>query len=232
LISTHQFVVGKRDVTSIQALIFDMDGLLVDSETLAANAVVDFVSLHGHTLTDAVGAKLLGRRLPDAVAILKEEYQLPDEIETLLVSYDDLRLNALRGNLKPMPGAAEAVAFAREAGLKLALATSGSRHHVDLSLGETGLTGLFDAEVTGMEVEHGKPAPDLFLRAAELLGVDPANCVVLEDSPPGIAAASAAGMRSIAIPNAHSSAMTFPVAPTVTLPSLFDAIDWLRSQGI
>jgi HAD superfamily hydrolase (TIGR01509 family) len=218
-------------VTAIEALIFDMDGLLIDSETLAAGAVVDFVTGYGHVLTDEVGAKLLGRRLPDAVAILKDAYDLPGELEALLASYDELRLNALRGNLKPMPGAPEIVAFAREAGLKLALATSGSRHHVDLSLGETGLKGLFDAEVTGLEVRHGKPAPDLFLRAAELLKVDPAACVVLEDSPPGVAAAAAAGMRSIAVPNSHSTAMTFPVAPTITVPSLFAAIDWLRAEG-
>ena len=97
---------------------------------------------------------------------------------------------------------------------------------------EAGLHGMFEVEVTGDDVAHGKPAPDLFLKAAAVLGVDPARCVVFEDAPAGIAAAVNAGMYAIAVPNDYSAGMGFPVAPDLVLKSLHDAIPWLIEQGV
>lgn len=209
-----------------------MDGLLVDSESLAEAAMTSFLARYGHEPRAEVGAQLLGRRLPEALAIVREGYQLEVPVEELIAVYGAMRLAALRGSVKPMPGAAEIVAFGRSAGLKLALATSGQRTHADLSLGETGLAGLFDAEATGNEVERGKPAPDLFLLAAKRVGVAPSACVVFEDAPLGVAAAVAAGMRAVAVPNEKSRSMPFAVAPEITLPDLTAGIAWLRSQGV
>jgi HAD superfamily hydrolase (TIGR01509 family) len=205
----------------IRALIFDMDGLLVDSEPLAEAAMTAFLRRYGHEPRAEVGERLLGRRLPEALAIVREAYELQLPIEELIAIYGEMRMAALRGNVLPMPGAAEIIAFGRSAGLRLALATSGHRTHADLSLSETGLAGLFDAEATGDDVERGKPAPDLFLLAASRLGVEPAACVVFE-----------AEMRVVAVPNAKSRAMPFPVVPTVTLPDLTAGIEWLRAQGV
>ncbi|MFL5758884.1 MAG: HAD family hydrolase [Thermomicrobiales bacterium] len=216
----------------IEALIFDMDGLLVDSEPLAEQAMVDFLRRYGHERRAEVMAKLLGRRLPEAIAIVSEAYELPGPIKALVQEYDALRLDALRGQIQPMPGAREILAFAKLAELKLALATSGQRSHADVSLAETGLAGSFEAEVTGNDVERGKPAPDLFLLAAARIGVEPARCIVLEDAPPGIAAAAAAGMRSICVPNEKSKLIPFPVEPTVTVSDLLAAIPWLQSHGV
>jgi HAD superfamily hydrolase (TIGR01509 family) len=216
----------------IEALIFDMDGLLVDSEPLAEVAMIDFLNRYGHERRTEVMGKLLGRRLPEAVAIVAEAYELPGPVDSLVKEYDTLRLDALRGQVQPMPGAQEIIAFARSKGLKLALATSGQRSHADVSLAETGLTGNFLAEVTGNDVERGKPAPDLFLLAAKRIGVDPARCVVLEDAPPGIAAAEAAGMRSICVPNEKTKLVPFPVEPTVTVSDLVAAIAWLGAHDI
>lgn len=209
-----------------------MDGLLVDSEPLAEAAMTAFLRRYGHEPRAEVAEKLLGRRLPEALAIVREAYELQLPIEELIDIYGEMRMAALRGNVLPMPGAAEVIAFGRSAGLKLALATSGHRSHADLSLGETGLAGLFDAEATGDDVERGKPAPDLFLLAASRLGVEPAVCVVFEDAPLGVAAAVAAEMRVVAVPNAKSGTMPFPAAPTVTLPDLTAGIEWLRLQGV
>jgi HAD superfamily hydrolase (TIGR01509 family) len=216
----------------IKALIFDMDGLLVDSEPLAEVAMVDFLRRYGHERRAEVMGKLLGRRLPEAVAIVAEAYELPGPVDALILEYDTMRLDALRGRIQPMPGAHEIIAFAKQAGLKLALATSGQRSHADVSLAETGLAGSFAAEATGDDVERGKPAPDLFLLAAKRIGVEPARCVVLEDAPPGIAAADAAGMRSICVPNVKSKRLPFPVVPTVTVPDLAAAIPWLKAHGV
>jgi HAD superfamily hydrolase (TIGR01509 family) len=216
----------------IEALIFDLDGLLVDSEPLAEVAMVEFLERYGHAWRAEVMGKLLGRRLPEAIAIVADAYELPGPVENLVREYDEMRLEALRGRIQPMPGARQIIEFGKQAGLKMALATSGRRSHADVSLGETGLAGNFDAETTGDDVTRGKPAPDLFLLAAERIGVEPARCVVFEDAPPGVAAAAAAGMRSICIPNAKSQVLQFPVEPTVTFPDLTAAIPWLESHDV
>jgi HAD superfamily hydrolase (TIGR01509 family) len=209
-----------------------MDGLLVDSEPLAEAAMTAFLQRYGHEPRAEVAVQLLGRRLPEALAIVREAYELELPIEELIAIYGEMRMAALRGNVRPMPGAAEIIAFGRASGLRLALATSGHRTHADLSLGETGLAGLFDAEATGDDVQRGKPAPDLFLLAAERVGIDPVACVVFEDAPLGVAAAVAAGTRAVAVPNEKSRDMPFPVAPEVSLPDLTAGIAWLREQGV
>ena len=114
-----------------------------------------------------------------------------------------------------MPGAKELIAFAREVGLALALATSGVRRYADAVLAETGLAGSFAVEVTGEDVVRDKPAPDVFALAASRLGIEPAACVVFEDAPNGIAAAVAAGMRAVAVPNIYTRELAFPAAPEV-----------------
>jgi pseudouridine-5'-monophosphatase len=211
----------------VRALIFDMDGLLVDSEGLAAEAMDRLLAEYQLTRNPEVQSKLLGRRLVEALAIVHEGYGIQEDVEVLIARYSELRIEALRGAVKPMPGAREIVARARLAGLPVALATSGMRIHADISLGETGLAGSFDAETTGDEVTRGKPAPDLFLIAAARLGIDPADAIVLEDSPLGVEAARAAGMRVIAVLGHPGREVTFPVEPDVVVESLFDAADWL-----
>ncbi len=216
----------------VSALIFDMDGLLVDSEPFAEAAMRSFLRRYGHDLTMEVSERLLGRRVPEAIAFVSGHYGLVDDVAELNQIYNELRLAAIRGNLRPLPGAAELIAFGREAGLRLALATSNMREHVDLSLTETALAGLFDAEATGDEVARGKPEPDIFLLAAERLGVDPAGCVVLEDSPAGIAAAKAAGMSALWVPQLKPGVSSPSTAADATLPDLLQAIPWLRAHGV
>ena len=109
----------------IEALIFDLDGLLVDSEPLAEVAMADFLQSYGHVRRAEVMGKLLGRRLPEAVAIVAEAYDLPGPVENLVREYDSMRLDALRGRVQPMPGARKIIEFGKRAGLKMALATSG-----------------------------------------------------------------------------------------------------------
>lgn len=219
-------------MAGIDAVIFDMDGLLVDTEQLAADAMDAFLLRYGLDRRQDIHDQMLGRRLVDAIEIVRLGYALDDPLEDLTLIYAEMRRQALVGKVHPMPGALEIVTFVRDAGLAVGLASSGIRDHVDLSLHEAGLAGLFGVEVTGDEVERGKPAPDLFLKAAEGLGVRPVGCVVFEDAPAGIEAAVAAGMRAICVPNEHSRDKPFSIAPELRLASLHEGVQWLQRQGV
>jgi HAD superfamily hydrolase (TIGR01509 family) len=218
----------------IEALIFDMDGLLVDSEPLAGETIVALFRRHGREvdLDAKAGQRLVGRRMREILAIIAEMYDLVLPTDAMAQEYEELRLTVLNGRLQPMPGAKELIAYAYEMRLPMALATSGVRRYADAVLAETGLAGAFAVEVTGEDVAHGKPAPDVFLRAASRLGIRPAGCVVFEDAPNGIASATAAGMRAVAVPNVYTRELAFPAPPEVFLSDLHGAIAWLQEQPI
>jgi HAD superfamily hydrolase (TIGR01509 family) len=219
----------------IQALIFDMDGLLVDSEPLTGIALDALLRQYGCAIDsdDAeLNERLMGRRMPEILAALAEICGIMAPPEELNETLEALRVETIRGRLQAHRGAEELLDFARAAGLRLALATSGRRSYVDAVLAESRFTGRFYVEVTGESVTHGKPDPETYLLAASRLGVAPAGCVVLEDAPNGIAAAVAAGMRAVAVPNAHSRELHFSTAPEVVLSDLHAVLPWLQDQGI
>jgi HAD superfamily hydrolase (TIGR01509 family) len=222
----------SQPIAPIRALVLDMDGLLADTETVSGEALRLFLLGHGHEMLPSTLEGALGRRLPEAVAVVAAEYDLAGSLDELIVAFDAMRLEALRGNVVAMPGAIALLDWAATKGLPRALATSSFRCHAEVSLTEAALMGRFDVEVTGDEVEHGKPAPDLFLLAAERLGVPPESCVVFEDAPAGLEAAARAGMRRVWVPNAHTRQLAAPVAVDATLESLTEAIGWLESQGV
>ena len=213
-----------------EALIFDMDGLLVDSEPRSDLAMERFLGRRMLDLDPELMPLLLGRRLPEAMLIVQEWYGLDEDAAAITVEFSELRLAALQEYLPVMPGARELVAWGRAQGIPMALATSSRRAHADIAIETAGLGGLFDAEATGDEVERGKPAPDLFLLAASRLGVEPKGALVFEDAPAGVAAAKAAGMQVVWIPNEHSRDLEMPVQPDFHFPSLIEARDWLEEQ--
>ena len=222
----------SRPTAPITALVLDMDGLLVDTETVSGEALRLFLLGHGHEMLPNTLEGALGRRLPEAVAIVAAEYDIAGSVDELVVAFDAMRLEALRGNVVAMPGAVALLDWASAKGLPRALATSSFRGHAEVSLAEATLMGRFEVEVTGDEVECGKPAPDLFLLAAERLGIPPESCVVFEDAPAGLEAAARAGMRRVWVPNAHTRHLAPTVAVDATLENLTQGIDWLESQGV
>ena len=206
------------------AVIFDMDGLLVDTERLSfgASALV-LRDLRGVTLPHEVMVALVGRRYDECWAYMRELYGLTESIEELEAAQTAYYAPMLREQAEPMPGARELVAALHERGYPLAIASSSPLWQIEAVVDRLNLRGMLAAVASGEEVPHGKPAPDVYLLAAERLGVPPARCLALEDSGPGTIAAKAAGMRVIAVPSAETAGHSFEHADLV-LPSLVGAL--------
>ena len=213
----------------IEAVLFDFDGLLADSEPLQKAAWRTYLAQQDRVLEPTLIDRMFGLRLVESAALVRDELDLPFSIQEVMDARDAVFLQSLAGVLQPMPGAAETVAAMRRLGVRTALATSGHRRYIDLALRELGLEHAFDAIVTGDTVARGKPAPDIFLRAAELVGVVPAACVVVEDAPHGIAAARAAGMLAVAIPNELTRALDFGQAQLI-YTSLDEFRAWVEQR--
>jgi HAD superfamily hydrolase (TIGR01509 family) len=203
----------------IEAVIFDLDGLMVDSEPLAREAWRTFLAGFGHALDEETVDAMLGLRLMDSAQVVKERFGLPLTLEQIANRRAELLLAALPGNLQPMPGLGEVLAAVDARGLRRAVATSSPKSYAPVALREVGVADGFAALVTGDMVERGKPAPDIYLAAAAVLGLPAAACLALEDSPNGVRAAKAAGMRCVAVPNELSAGLDLSAADEV-LPSL------------
>jgi HAD superfamily hydrolase (TIGR01509 family) len=184
------------------AVVFDMDGVLVDSEQLWDQVREDLARERGGRWHDRAQADMMGMSSPEWSRYMHDVIGLsesPDEINAevvrrLLVRYDE--------SLPLLEGAIEAVERLA-ARWPLGVASSSNRQVIDAVLDAAGVADRFVATVSSEEVARGKPAPDFYLEAARRLGVDAANCAAVEDSRNGIRSAHAAGMRVIAIPNAH-----------------------------
>jgi HAD superfamily hydrolase (TIGR01509 family) len=214
----------------IHAVVFDLDGLLIDSEPLQAWAWYEYVARFGTSMTPAILNRMLGLRAVDAVKIPIEMLDLPVDEETALRERDEIFLAAIPGAIHAHEGAVELIDALRAREIPIALATSGHRRYVDLALASAGLTGRFDQEVTAELVTRGKPNPDVYLRAADLLGTSPEACLALEDAPNGVTAAKAAAMRCFAIPGDHATSEAVSHADAV-LGSLNEVIGEMARRG-
>jgi HAD superfamily hydrolase (TIGR01509 family) len=178
-------------------VIFDCDGTLVDSEPLAGEAWRRTLDPYGYVITAEDEANVVGRPYAFTHAYLAERVAGLPDVAATWEQMRDVLFELIDTRLQPFTDAVKCVADLQVRGVAIAVASSSVRERLDRTLARAGLH--FEVSVAGDEVVHGKPAPDLFLVAAERLGVDPARCVVVEDSPPGVAAGRAAGMRTLAV---------------------------------
>lgn len=185
------------------ALVFDMDGLLVDSEPLWHRAEQAFVAARGRVWTMEVAHACTGHGIGRIVEIMGERLGFPVDEARDVVELEDHFIAHVEGlSLKPF--AREILDIARGR-LPVGLASSSPRRLIDATLSRFDLKDHFLVTVSGQEVLRAKPWPDVYLRAAELLGVEPSACVALEDSKNGARAARAAGMRVIAVPEGETA---------------------------
>jgi len=214
-------------VSAPRPVVFDMDGVLVDSEPLYEAGFVSYMNGIGRPELAAWYPNTLGRRRADFVAELAE--LLARDEDDVIAGLRDAVAPHLAGELPAMPGVPDAVR-AIAAGRTVGLASSSRGSFVDTVLTRLGLDDVLAVRATGDEVAHGKPHPDLYLLAAERLGIDPATAIAIEDTPAGAASAKAAGMGVIAIPNDHTRDLDLGIADVV-LKDLGEAASWLQGDS-
>lgn len=176
-----------------------MDGVLVDTEPLHLRALNEVLARAGYHLPEAENEQLLGLTFQATWAFLVQRFNLQERMHEYAAEYDDAVVRILSEPLAPAPGVRKLLRDLQGLGVPLALASSAKRRWIEATLGSLGVRPYFPIAVSGEDVTNGKPAPDIFLLTAERLGFAPPACLVIEDSPNGIAAGRRAGMDVLAV---------------------------------
>ena len=195
-------LIGAR----LAAVIFDCDGTLVDSEPLARTAWERSLAPHGYEIGDAEYEGLIGLPYLRVHGYFANRIPGLEGPDAFWEGYSGRLFDLIDTELEPFADALETVRGLTTRGVAVAVASSSPRARLDRTLARAGLADAFAVTVAGDEIAHGKPAPDMFLAAAERLGVEPARCAAIEDSAPGVAAGLAAGMTTVAIARADGVA--------------------------
>jgi HAD superfamily hydrolase (TIGR01509 family) len=210
------------------ALIFDMDGLMIDSERLYFAAEREMAAHYGKEIRDEQLWPLMGRKPIESLRLLREILAIETSPEDLFAWRNRLMLEKMRHDLGAMPGLYE-ILDAFHGRLKLAVATGAQREFLDIALDRLDIRRYFTVLQTADSLERGKPDPEIYRIACQKLGLPPERCVVLEDARNGVLAGRAAGCRVIAVPNDYTRGQDFAEADWVE-PDLFAAAK--RIEGL
>ncbi len=208
----------------IKAYIFDMDGVLCDSEEFIAEAAcLMFQRVYQTEVQPSDFVPFIGTGEERFIGGVAQKYgvtlTMPRDKEMTYQLYAE----CVQGRLLPVAGVVEFIRTAADQGIKLAVATSADRFKMDVNLQAIGLeAGIFDALITGSDIKRKKPAPDIFLKAAEQMGVAPDECIVFEDALSGVQAAKAAGCRCVGVTTSFSDAALKEVGADETIPDFRD----------
>lgn len=182
-----------------RAVVFDMDGVLADSEPAFFDAVNIALEPSGKQIAWNAYKRLLGTSVEVTWTEVLKMLDLPVEVDAYLPRFNEVLLDCLRQPRAPLPGVVALLDELDRANVPYAVATSSIRPWYDAVMESTGLTGRFAVSVTADMITHPKPAPEIYLRAAELLGIPPFTCIAVEDTIPGVASAKAAAMFAIQV---------------------------------
>ena len=217
-----------------QAIIFDMDGTLVDSEPVWHEVEVELIESCGYTYLDEIRDVSIGMRVDEFAAILQRHYpKLGNSPAAIEAAITKGMLNLPSGRIKAMPGADELVRYAAERGIPRAIASSSSQAIIEHFVGLMRWEELIPQRYSAETMARGKPAPDIYLHAAEQLGCAPETCLALEDSRFGTMAALAAGMTCYTVPDlSHSNIADFAGLNENVYRSLHDVLDKFRRERL
>lgn len=184
----------------IRGVLFDMDGVLVDSEAFICKAAILMFGESGLKVLPEDFLPFVGMGENRYIGGVAEKYGLTVDIVQAKARTYEIYQKIVRGHLYPLPGALEFIDRCRNKGLRLALATSADRVKMEANLREIGLaTQSFNATINGLDIERKKPFPDIYIKAAECIGLKPEECLVVEDAVSGVKAAISAGCRCLAV---------------------------------
>ena len=219
-----------------KAVIFDLDGLLIDSEVISHRLYDELLHRYGKSVTVAEYARdYSGKTGVANMTNVIARYNLPitvraTEADTPFLSRFSAREKELLQDVQLKPGAAALLSWLKTEGVAVVLATSSVRERAVEVLTRLGVVQYFDDMVFGTEIERGKPWPDIFLKAAEKAHAAPADCLVLEDSEAGIQAAHAAGIDVLCVPDMKMPAESYQQMTAAMLKSLDDVKGWLTAE--
>lgn len=190
-----------------KAIIFDLDGTLVDSMWMWKRIDIEFLARYGHECPPGLQRVIEGMSFSETAVYFKERFQLPLTLEEIKEAWTEMSINKYRRQVPAKRGAKEFLSYVSKRGILCGIATSNSREMVDAVLASLDMRRFFQTVVTACEVKAGKPEPDIYWKAAEDLGVEPGECLVFEDVPAGILAGKRAGMTVCAVEDEFSRHM-------------------------
>lgn len=188
----------------IDAVIFDLDGSLVDSMWMWKQIDIEYLGRFGIPLPENLQADIEGMSFSETAVYFKNRFSLPDPVEKIKADWNAMAWDKYSHEVPLKKGVEGFLDFCKENHILLGIATSNSRELVENIVAVHGLNDYFSCIMTGCDVAKGKPAPDIYLAVAKMLKVRPENCLVFEDIIPGIAAGLAAGMKVCAVEDAYS----------------------------
>ncbi len=197
------------------AVTFDMDGLMFNTEDVYTLAGTELLARRGRLFTPELKDAMMGLPPRAAFEVVIDRHKLHEPWNVLAAESDEIFLGLLTERLAAMPGLLELLAALEDAGIPKAIATSSGRQLADVCLAAFHLAPRFSFILTSEDITHGKPDPEIYLRAAQRFGVPPGKMLVLEDSQNGCRAAAASGAFTVAVPGEHSRSQDFSVANLV-----------------
>ena len=214
---------GRRvtDNQAYAAVVFDMDGVIADSEPVYYDAINVVLAPIGKRMTPELQRAVMGHGVAETWDVLQRELGLDGPLDALVQAYDRELCRQLALVDETLPGVRELIHALRTRNVPLGLASSSWPGWIEALSRGTNLTGCFDATVSRVEVPHGKPAPDVYIETAKRLKVPPGQCIAIEDTPTGLAAAVAAGMFAVQVRSSSTAFLPQPNAHLV-LDSLLD----------
>ncbi|TWU41027.1 HAD family hydrolase [Novipirellula artificiosorum] len=212
----------------VLGIALDMDGLLFDTERLYWQVGDELLKRRGYRFSQELQTRMMGRVGVAAMQQMIEMHQLPIAADRLLCESDEIYSGLIADGVPPMPGLNRWIDRLIASGLPFGLATSSSQKHVDVILGTVAWSDALAFVLSGDDVTHGKPHPEMYLAAAQRMQIVPQQMLVLEDSGNGCAAAVAAGAQTVAIPNENTREQTFDgavlIADSLNDPRLWDLL--------
>jgi HAD superfamily hydrolase (TIGR01509 family) len=212
----------------ISAAVFDLDGLMFNTENVFDIAGNELLNRRSLKMTDEIRNSMLGRRAPEAFRNMLDMTGLDESIGALIVESQEIFMGLLDEHLQPMPGLFDLLNHIKSIPLPMAVATSSHREYVEDLLGRYEIRSNFKTTCTQEDVDRGKPEPDVYLLAAERLGISPTEMIVFEDSEAGTKAAAAAGAITISVPHRHTASHDFSsathIASSLSDPLIFNLL--------